>query len=85
MFYDYILRLLATEDIVYPDISPQSKLLPAQVKRSYAQTAFSDFIDLVKSHSSKSERLEACGWEMTTQEFQLYDKIYSMPSYVFEC
>jgi hypothetical protein len=72
--FDYIFRLLATEDrsFQFADGDPNALLLPAQVKRGYAQTAFSEIIEMLKLHLANATNLEASGWEDCLQAQKMY-------------
>jgi hypothetical protein len=63
--FDYIFRLLATEDrsFQFSVGDSNSLLLPAQVKRGYAQTAFSEIVEMLKLHLANAANLESSGWE----------------------
>jgi hypothetical protein len=62
--FDYIFRLLATEDrsTQFAEGDPNALLLLPQVKRGYARTAFSSIVDMVKLHAASAQHLAAGGW-----------------------
>ncbi len=72
--FDYIFRLLATEDrsTQYAEGDPNALLLLPQVKRGYARNAFSAIVDMVKLHVGSAVHLSAGGWGECASQQRLY-------------